>query len=78
MTPLPRPADRITALACSVDLSGFAPFLSPIMFSLNENYWLTMTLTVSLVTLSLITFAIIGWRSGVVATSPHGTSPLPQ
>jgi hypothetical protein len=30
-----RPADRITALAGSVDLSGFAPFLSLVMFFLN-------------------------------------------
>jgi hypothetical protein len=32
LTTPPRPADRITALAGSVDLFGFAPFLSPVMF----------------------------------------------
>jgi hypothetical protein len=35
-TPL-RLADRITAIAGSVDLSGFTPFFAPAMFSLNDN-----------------------------------------
>jgi hypothetical protein len=43
MTTPPRLADRITALG-SVDLTGFAPFLSPVMFSVNENIWPTITL----------------------------------
>jgi hypothetical protein len=77
MTTPPRLADRITALG-SVDLTGFAPFLSPVMFSVNENLWSTIILIASLVAILLITFVIIGWRSAVVATSTHGTSPLPQ
>ena len=32
----PRVADRITALAGSVDFSGFTPFFAPVMFFLNE------------------------------------------
>jgi hypothetical protein len=76
-TPL-RLVDRITATAGCVDLPGFAPFLSPVMFSMNENSLPTTTLIASLVAILLITFVIIGWRSAVVATSPHGTSPLPQ
>jgi hypothetical protein len=63
MTTPPRLADRITALG-SVDLTGFAPFFSPVMFSLNENLWPTMTLTVLLAAILLITFAIVGWRRG--------------
>ena len=78
MTTPARLADRITATAGSVDLSGFAPFFSPLTFFLNENLWTTVTLIVSLVATLLITFVIIGWRSAVVATSPNGTSPLPQ
>jgi hypothetical protein len=74
----PRLADRITAIACSVDLSGFAPFFAPLMFSLNENLWPTITLIASLVAVLLIAFAIFGWRSAVVAASPHRTSPPPQ
>jgi hypothetical protein len=70
-------ADRVTVLG-SVDLTGFAPFLSPVMFSVNENLWSTITLIASLVAILLITFVIVGRRSGVIATSPHGTSPLPQ
>jgi hypothetical protein len=42
-TPL-RLANRITALVGSGDASGFTPFLSPLTFSLNENFWTTMTL----------------------------------
>ena len=64
MTPPPRLADRITAIACSVDLSGFTPFFAPLMFSLNENLWTTVTLIVSLVATLLITFAMVGWRRG--------------
>jgi hypothetical protein len=63
MTTPPRLADRITALG-SVDLSGFAPFFAPLMFFLNENYWPTITLIVSLVAILLITFAIIERRRG--------------
>jgi hypothetical protein len=48
------------------------------MFSVNENLWSTIILIASLVAILLITFVIIGWRSAVVATSTHGTSPLPQ
>jgi hypothetical protein len=36
MTTPSRLADRVTALAGSADLSGFTPFLSPLMFFLNE------------------------------------------
>jgi len=36
MTPLRRLADRVTALAGSVDISGFTPFFAPLMFFLNE------------------------------------------
>jgi hypothetical protein len=77
MTTPPRLADRITVLG-SVDLTGFAPFVSPVMFSLNENNWPATTLIASLAAILLIAFAIVGWRSSVVATSAHGTSPLPQ
>jgi hypothetical protein len=77
MTTPPRLADRITILG-SVDLTGFAPFMSPVMFSMNENFWPATTLIASFVAILLITFVIIGWRSAVVATSTHGTSPLPQ
>ena len=69
MTP-PRLADRITALAGSVDLSGFAPFFAPVMFFLNENLWLTMTLMVSLVAILLATLVMVGWRRGTI--SPVG------
>lgn len=54
-----RLADRITALAGSVDLSGFTPFLSPLMFFLNENLWPTMTLMVSLAAILLVAFVAI-------------------
>jgi hypothetical protein len=57
-------ADHITALAGSVDLSGFAPFFSPLTFSSNENLWTTIILIVSLVATLLITFAMVGWRRG--------------
>ena len=71
MTTPPRPADRIiTAFAGSVDLSGFAPFLSPVMFFLNENSWQAMTLIVSLAAILLTTLSgrlvpgcMIGWRT---------------
>ena len=61
MTTPPRLADRITALG-SVDLTGFAPFFAPVMFSVNENFWPTMTLTVSLVAILLIAFVMVGGR----------------
>jgi hypothetical protein len=61
VTTPPRPADRITAFAGSVDLSGFAPFLSPVMFFLNENSWQAMTLIVSLAAISLTT---LSWSAG--------------
>ena len=66
----PRLADRITALAGSVDFSAFAPFFSPVMFFLNENLWLTMTLMVSLVAILLATLVMVGWRRGTI--SPVG------
>jgi hypothetical protein len=62
MTTPPRLADRITAIAGSVDLSGFTPFFAPAMFFSNENLWLTMTLIVSLVALLLTAFVVAGWR----------------
>jgi hypothetical protein len=60
-TPL-RLADRITAIAGSVDLSGFTPFFAPVMFFLNENLWPTMTLIVSLAAILLTAFVAAGWR----------------
>jgi hypothetical protein len=60
MTP-PRLADRITALAGSVDFSGFTPFLAPLM-SLNENLWPTMTLIMSRAAIFLMALVIFGWR----------------
>ena len=62
MTTPPRLADRITALAGSVDFSAFAPFFSPVMFFLNENLWPTMTLTVLLAAILLMAFVIFGRR----------------
>jgi antibiotic biosynthesis monooxygenase (ABM) superfamily enzyme len=70
MTTPPRLADRITALAGSVDLSGLTPFLSPVMFSLNENSWPTMTLIMSLVAVLLITFVMVGWRKDLRRPTP--------
>jgi hypothetical protein len=62
MTPPPRLADRITALVGSVDLSGFTPFFSPLIFFLNENLWPTTTLMVSLAAICLMIFVMVGWR----------------
>jgi hypothetical protein len=62
MTTPPRLADRITALGGCVDVSGFAPFLSPVMFTVNENIWPTITLIVSLVAILLMAFVIFGRR----------------
>jgi hypothetical protein len=62
MTTPRRLADRVIALAGCVDVSGFAPFLSPVVFSLTENFWPTITLIVSLVAILLITFAVVGGR----------------
>ena len=62
MTTPPRLADRITATAGCVDLSGFAPFFAPLMFFLNENYWPTITLTVLLAAILLMAFVIFGRR----------------
>ena len=62
MTTPPRLADRITALAGSVDLSGFAPFFAPVMFFLNENLWPTMTLMTSFAAILLTAFVVAGWR----------------
>jgi hypothetical protein len=62
MTIPPPLADRVTAIACSVDLSGFTPFFAPLMFSLNENLWPTITLIASLVAILLIAFVIFGRR----------------
>jgi hypothetical protein len=63
----PRMADRITALAGSVDLSGFAPFFAPVMFCWNENLWPAMTLIVSLVAILLTTLVMVGWRRGTIS-----------
>ena len=60
-TPL-RLADRITAIAGSVDLSGFTPFFAPVMFFLNENLWPTMTLMVSIAAILLTTLVMAGRR----------------
>jgi hypothetical protein len=78
MTTPPRLADRIAVLAGSVDLSGFAPFFAPLMFFLNENLWLTMTLMVSLAAVLLATLVIVGRPRGTIspvgiARSPHPT-----
>ena len=70
MTTPPRLADRITALAGSVDLSGFAPFFAPVMFYWNENLWSTMTLMTSLAAIFLMAYVIFGWRRGTI--SPVG------
>jgi hypothetical protein len=61
VTTLPRPADRITTLAGSLDLSGFAPFLSPVTSFSNENSWPTMTLIVSLAAILLTTLIVVVW-----------------
>ena len=66
MTTPSRLADRVTALAGSADLSGFTPFLSPLMFFLNENLWPTMTLMVPLAAILLMAFVVVGWRRGRV------------
>ena len=55
----PRPADRIAALAGSGELSGFAPFLSPVMFFVNENSWPATTLIVSLAAILLAILIVI-------------------
>jgi hypothetical protein len=70
MTTLPRLADRITAIAGCVDLSGFTPFFAPLMFYFNENLWPTMTLIVALVAALLMAYIIFGWRRGTI--SPGG------
>ena len=70
MTTPPRLADRVTAIAGSVDLSGFAPFFAPVMFFLNENLWPTITLIASLVAIFLMAYVISGWRRGTI--SPVG------
>ncbi len=44
------------------DHSGFAPFLSPVMFFLNENSWPAITLIVSLAAILLTTLIVVGWR----------------
>ena len=62
MTTPKRLADRISAVAGCVDVSGFTPFLSPLMFFLNENLWPTMTLIVSLAAILLTAFVMAGWR----------------
>ena len=62
MTTPRRLADRVTALAGCVDVSGFTPYFAPLMFSLNENLWPTITLITSLVAIMLITFVIFGRR----------------
>ena len=62
MTTPPRLADRVTAIAGSVDLSGFAPFFAPLMFFLNENLWPTMTLIMPLAAILLTALVMVGWR----------------
>jgi len=62
MTTPPRLADRITAIAGCVDLSGFAPLFAPLMFYLNENRWSTTILMVSLVAILFAAYLIFGWR----------------
>ena len=62
MTTPPHLADRLTAIAGSVDLSGFTPFFAPAMFFLNENLWPTMTLMIPLLAIVLTTFVMVGWR----------------
>jgi hypothetical protein len=62
MTTPPRLADRITALVGSVDLSGFTPYFSPLMFFSHENLWPTMTLIVSLAAILLMILVMVGWR----------------
>jgi len=62
MTTPPRLADRITAIAGCVDVSGFAPFFAPLMFYLNENRWSTTILMVSLVAILFAAYLIFGWR----------------
>jgi hypothetical protein len=62
VTTPPRLADRLTAIAGSMDLSGFTPFLAPLTFFLNENLWPTMTLVVTLATIFLMVFFMVGWR----------------
>ena len=62
MTTRPRLADRSTAIAGSVDLSGFTPFFAPVMFFLNENLWPTMTLMVSIAAILLTTLVMAGRR----------------
>ena len=58
----PRLADRVTAIAGSVDLSGFTPFFAPVMFFLNENLWPTMTLIMPLAAILLTALVMVGWR----------------
>ena len=62
MTTPRRPADRITAIAGCVDVSGFTPYFSPLMFFSNENLWPTMTLIVSHAAVLLTAFVVAGWR----------------
>ena len=62
MTTPPRLADRVTAIAGSVDLSGFAPFFARLMFFLNENLWPTITLMISLAAILLTTLVMAGRR----------------
>lgn len=61
VTTPPRPADRITALAGSVELPGFAPFLSPVTFFVNENSWPATTLIVSLAAILLAILIVVVW-----------------
>jgi hypothetical protein len=57
-----RLADRITAIAGSVDLSGFTPYFAPLMFFSHENLWPTITLIVSLAAILLMILVMVGWR----------------
>ena len=61
MTTLPRLADRITAIAGSVDFSGFTPFFSPLMFFFDKNPWSTLALVVPLAAILLTTLV---WSAG--------------
>ena len=62
MTTPRRPADRITAITGCVDVSGFTPYFSPLMFFSNENLWPTMTLIMSRAAIFLMALVIFGWR----------------
>jgi hypothetical protein len=65
MTTPRRPADRISALAGCVDVSGFTPYFSPLMFFVDKSPWPAMTLIMSLAVILLMVFFMVGWRAGM-------------